>query len=193
MRIVGLTGGIGSGKSTVLNEFKDLGVKTYSADKAANTLINTDRSLIDSIKKVFGNNIYKKNKLDTKQLSKIVFQDSDKLKVLNSIIHPAVSNDFDSFIKANDEIYIVKEVAIIFETKSENAYDKIILVRAPLEERIKRVLLRDDNTSRDDVIKRINNQVDESSIISKCDYIIDNHNLSDLKDNVIQIHADLIS
>ena len=192
MKIVGLTGGIGSGKSTVLNEFKNLGIKTYSADNVAKTLINTNRALIDSIKKVFGNNIYQKNKIDTKQLSKIVFQDSDKLKVLNSIIHPAVSNDFDSFIKANDEIYIVKEVAIIFETKSENAYDKIILVRAPLEERIKRVLLRDD-TSRDDVIKRINNQVDESSIINKCDYIIDNHNQSDLKDKVIQIHADLIS
>ena len=192
MKIVGLTGGIGSGKSTVLKEFKDLGIKTYSADNAAKKLINTDRALIDSIKKVFGNNIYQKNKLDTKQLSKIVFQDSDKLKVLNSIIHPAVSNDFDSFVKANDEIYIVKEVAIIFETKSENAYNKIILVRAPLEERIKRVLLRDD-TSRDDVIKRINNQVDESSIISKCDYIIDNHNLADLKDKVIQIHTDLIS
>ena len=140
MKIVGLTGGIGSGKSTVLNEFKDLGIKTYSADNAAKKLINTDRALIDSIKKVFGNNIYKKNKLDTKQLSKIVFQDSDKLKVLNSIIHPAVSNDFDSFVKSNDEIYIVKEVAIIFETKSENTYDKIILVRAPSEERIKRVL-----------------------------------------------------
>ena len=191
MKIVGLTGGIGSGKSTVLNEFKDLGIKTYSADKAAKTLINTDIVLIDSIKKVFGNNIYKKNKLDTKQLSKIVFQDSDKLKVLNSIIHPAVSNDFDSFVKSNDEIYIVKEVAIIFETKSENTYDKIILVRAPSEERIKRVLLRDD-TSRYDVIKRIKNQVDESSIISKCDYIIDNNNLSDLKDKVAQIHKDLI-
>ena len=191
MKIVGLTGGIGSGKSTVLNKFKDLGIKTYSAYNAAKKLINTDRALIDSIKKVFGNNIYKKNKLDTKQLSKIVFQDSDKLKVLNSIIHPAVSNDFDSFVKSNDEIYIVKEVAIIFETKSENTYDKIILVRAPSEERIKRVLLRDD-TSRYDVIKRIKNQVDESSIISKCDYIIDNYNLSDLKDKVAQIHTDLI-
>ena len=111
--------------------------------------------------------------------------------MLNSIIHPAVSNDFDSFVKSNDEIYIVKEVAIIFETKSENTYDKIILVRAPSEERIKRVLLRDD-TSRHDVIKRIKNQVDEASIISKCDYIIDNYNLSDLKDKVAQIHIDLI-
>ena len=189
MKIVGLTGGIGSGKSTVLNEFKYLGIKTYSADNAAKTLINSDRALIDSIKKVFGNNIYKKNKLDTKQLSKIVFQDSDKLEVLNSIIHPAVLNDFDSFVRANDEIYIVKEVAIIFETKSEKAYDKIILVRAPLEERIQRVLLRDD-TSRDQVIKRIKNQVDDSSIINKCDYIIDNYNLSDLKDKVAQIHTD---
>ena len=111
--------------------------------------------------------------------------------MLNSIIHPAVSNDFDSFIKANDETYIVKEVAIIFETKSENAYDKIILVRAPLEERIKRVLLRDD-TTRDNIIKRVNNQIDESSIFNKCDYIIDNHNLSDLKDKVSLIHEDLI-
>ena len=191
MKIVGLTGGIGSGKSTVLNEFKDLGIKTYCADNAAKTLINSDRALIDSIKKVFGNNIYKKNKLDSKQLSKIVFQDSDKLEVLNSIIHPAVLNDFNSFVRANDEIYIVKEVAIIFETKSEKAYDKIILVRAPLKERIKRVLLRDD-TSIDEVTKRIKNQIDDSSIINKCDYIIDNYNLSDLKDKVAQIHADLI-
>ena len=191
MKIVGLTGGIGSGKSTVLNEFKDLGIKTYSADNAAKTLINSDRALIDSIKKVFGNNIYKKNKLDTKQLSKIVFQDSDKLEVLNSIIHPAVLNDFDSFVRANDEIYIVKEVAIIFETKSEKAYDKIILVRAPMKERIKRVLLRDDTTI-DEVTKRIKNQVDDSSIINKCDYIIDNYKLSDLKDKVTKIHNDLI-
>ena len=191
MKIVGLTGGIGSGKSTVLNEFKYLGIKTYSADNAAKTLINSDRALIDSIKKVFGNNIYKKNKLDTKQLSKIVFQDSDKLEVLNSIIHPAVLNDFDSFVRANDEIYIVKEVAIIFETKSEKAYDKIILVRAPLKERIKRVLLRDDTTI-DEVTKRIKNQVNDSSIINKCDYIIDNYKLSDLKHKVTKIHNDLI-
>ena len=191
MKIVGLTGGIGSGKSTVLNEFKDLGIKTYSADNAAKTIINTDTALIDSIKKFFGNNIYQKNKLDTKQLSKIVFQDPDKLKVLNSIIHPAVLKDFDSFIKANDEIYIVKEVAILFETKSEDAYDKIILVRAPIEERIKRVLLRDD-TSKDDIIKRVNNQLDECTVINKCDYIIDNDNLSELKHKVYQIHTDLL-
>ena len=90
-----------------------------------------------------------------------------------------------------DRDYIVKEVAIIFETNTEDNYDKIILIRAPLEERIKRVLLR-DNLSREDVIRRVNNQIDDSTIIDNCDYIIDNNNLKDLKEKVLKIHKDLI-
>ena len=192
MKIVGLTGGIGSGKSTVLKQFEDLGINTYSADKAAKKLINSDKDLIESIKNLFGDNIYDNNILDTVKLSKIVFQDSHKLESLNSIIHPAVAKDFKSFVKTNDGNYIVKEVAIIFETNTEDNYDKIILVRAPLEDRIKRVILR-DNISKDDVISRVNNQIDDSTIIDKCDYIIDNHNLIELKEKVINIHQDLIS
>ena len=188
---IGLTGVIGSGKTTAIKYFSSLGVPVFIADESAKKLVNTDPYLINSIKSSFGDNIYDKGILNSRKLSKIVFEDTEKLKLLNSIIHPAVSKDFDSFIKANNEIYIVKEVAIIFETQSENNYDKIILVRAPLEERIKRVLLRDD-ISRDDIIKRVKNQVDESSIIDKCDYIIDNYNLSDLKDKVSEIHTDLI-
>ena len=192
MKIVGLTGGIGSGKSTVLKQFEDLGIKTYSADKAAKKLINSDEDLIESIKSLFGDNIYDNNILDTIKLSKIVFQDSHKLESLNSIIHPAVDKDFKSFIKTNHGDYIVKEVAIIFETNTEDNYDKIILVRAPIEDRIKRVVLR-DNITKDDVIRRVNNQIDDSTIIDKCDYIIDNHNLKELKEKVINIHHDLIS
>ena len=192
MKIVGLTGGIGSGKSTVLKQFEDLGINTYSADKAAKKLINSDKDLIESIKNLFGDNIYDNNILDTVKLSKIVFQDSHKLESLNSIIHPAVAKDFKSFVKTNDGNYIVKEVAIIFETNTEDNYDKIILVRAPLEDRIKRVILR-DNISKDDVIRRVNNQIDDSTIIDKCDYIIDNNNLKELKEKVINIHMDLIS
>ena len=191
MKIVGLTGGIGSGKSTVLNQFKNLGINTYCADKAAKKLINSDKDLIKSIKNLFGNNVYENNILDTVKLSKIVFQDPNKLKSLNSIIHPAVAKDFESFIKTNNGDYIVKEVAIIFETNTEDNYDKIILIRAPLEERIKRVILR-DNLSREDVIKRVNNQIDDSTIIDNCDYIIDNNNLKDLKEKVLKIHKDLI-
>ena len=192
MKIVGLTGGIGSGKSTVLKQFEDLGIKTYSADKAAKKLINSDEDLIESIKSLFGDNIYDNNILDTIKLSKIVFQDSHKLESLNSIIHPAVAKDFKSFIKTNHGDYIVKEVAIIFETNTEDNYDKIILVRAPIEDRIKRVVLR-DNITKDDVIRRVNNQIDDSTIIDKCDYIIDNNNLTELKEKVINIHKDLIS
>ena len=192
MKIVGLTGGIGSGKSTVLKQFEDLGIKTYSADKAAKKLINSDEDLIESIKSLFGDNIYDNNILDTIKLSKIVFHDSHKLESLNSIVHPAVAKDFKSFIKTNNGNYIVKEVAIIFETNTEDNYDKIILVRAPIEDRIKRVVLR-DNITKDDVIRRVNNQIDDSTIIDKCDYIIDNNNLIELKEKVINIHQDLIS
>ena len=191
MKIVGLTGGIGSGKSTVLNQFKNLGINTYSADKAAKKLINSDKGLIKSIKNLFGDNIYENNILDSVKLSKIVFNDPYKLKSLNSIIHPAVAKDFESFIKTKNGDYIVKEVAIIFETNTEHNYNKIVLIRAPLEERIKRVILR-DNLSREDVIKRVNNQIDDSTIIDNCDYIIENNNLKDLKEKVLKIHKDLI-
>ena len=192
MKIIGLTGGIGSGKSTVLELFKILGVKTYSADESAKKLVNTDPYLINLIKSSFGENIYDKGQLNSKKLSEIVFEDKEKLKLLNSIIHPAVAKDFKLFLNSNNEDYIVKEAAIIFETKSENNYDKIILIQSPLEIRIERVINR-DNISREEVMKRINNQLDENLIIDKCDYVISNENKEDLEDKVLSIHHDLIA
>ena len=192
MKIIGLTGGIGSGKSTVLELFKILGVKTYSADVSAKKLVNTDPYLINLIKSSFGENIYDKGQLNSKKLSKIVFEDTEKLKLLNSIIHPVVAKDFKLFLNSNNEDYIVKEAAIIFETKSENNYDKIIFIQSPLEIRIERVINR-DNISREEVMKRINNQLDENLIIDKCDYVIRNENKEDLEDKVLSIHLDLIA
>ena len=192
MKIIGLTGGIGSGKSTVLELFKILGVKTYSADESAKKLVNTDPYLINLIKSSFGENIYDKGQLNSKKLSDIVFEDKEKLKLLNSIIHPAVAKDFKLFLNSNNEDYIVKEAAIIFETKSENNYDKIILIQSPLEIRIERVINR-DNINREEVMKRINNQLDENLIIDKCDYVITNENMEDLEDKVLSIHLDLIA
>ena len=192
MKIIGLTGGIGSGKSTVLELFKILGVKTYSADESAKKLVNTDPYLINLIKSSFGENIYDKGQLNSKKLSKIVFEDTEKLKLLNSIIHPVVAKDFKLFLNSNNEDYIVKEAAIIFETKSENNYDKIIFIQSPLEIRIERVINR-DNISREEVMKRINNQLDENLIIDKCDYVIINENKEDLEDKVLSIHLDLIA
>ena len=193
MKIIGLTGGIGSGKSSVLEIFKKIGISTYNADESAKKLISSDKKIIYSIKQLFGEDIYDKNELNSKLVSKIVFNNKEKLKSLNSIIHPAVAIDFDNFcFKHRDETYIVKEAAIIFETKTENLFNKIIYVKAPKEIRVDRVMQR-DNLSRDDVLNRIQNQINETSIIDKCDFIIDNINFSELEEKVIEIHNTLIS
>ena len=193
MKVIGLTGGIGSGKSSVLEIFKKIGISTYSADESAKKLISSDKKIIYSIKQLFGEDIYYENELNSKLVSKIVFKDKEKLKSLNSIIHPAVAKDFDNFcFKHRDESYIVKEAAIIFETKSENLFNKIIYVKAPKEIRIDRVMHR-DNLSRDDVLNRIQNQINETSIIDKCDFIIDNINFTELEKKVLEIHNTLIS
>ena len=193
MKVIGLTGGIGSGKSCVLEIFKKIGISTYSADESAKKLISSDKKIIYSIKQLFGEDIYYENELNSKLVSKIVFKDKEKLKSLNSIIHPAVAKDFDNFcFKHRDESDIVKEAAIIFETKSENLFNKIIYVKAPKEIRIDRVMHR-DNLSRDDVLNRIQNQINETSIIDKCDFIIDNINFTELEKKVLEIHNTLIS
>ena len=192
MKIIGLTGGIGSGKSSVLEIFKKIGISTYNADESAKKLISSDKKIIYSIKQLFGEDIYDKNELNSKLVSKIVFNDKEKLKSLNSIIHPAVAIDFDNFcFKHRDETYIVKEAAIIFETKTENLFNKIIYVKAPKEIRVDRVMQR-DNLSRDDVLNRIQNQINETSIIDKCDFIIDNINYIELEQKVLEIHNTLI-
>ena len=193
MRIVGLTGGIGSGKSSILEIFKKIGVSTYNADESAKKLISTNKNIIHSIKQLFGEEIYNENELNSKLVSKIVFNDKEKLKSLNSIIHPEVAKDFEGFCHNHrHETYIVKEAAIIFETKTENLFDKIIYVRAPDDIRIDRVMQR-DNLSREDVLIRIRNQLTETSIIDKCDFVIDNTNYSELERKVLQIHDVIIS
>ena len=193
MKIIGLTGGIGSGKSSVLEIFKKIGISTYNADESAKELISSDKKIIYSIKQLFGEDIYNENELNSKLVSKIVFNDKEKLNFLNSIIHPAVALDFNKFcLKHRNESYIVKEAAIIFETKTENLFNKIIYVKTPEEIRIDRVMQR-DNLSRDDVLNRIQNQINETSIIDKCDFIIDNINYTDLEDKVFEIHDTLIN
>ena len=193
MKIIGLTGGIGSGKSSVLKIFKKIGISTYNADESAKELISSDKKIIFSIKQLLGEDIYNENELNSKLVSKIVFNDKEKLKSLNSIIHPEVAKDFDNFcFKHRNESYVVKEAAIIFETKTENLFNKIIYVKAPKEIRIDRVMQR-DNLSRDDVLNRIQNQINETSIIDKCDFIINNINYSELEEKVLEIHNTLIN
>ena len=192
MILVGLTGGIGSGKSTVINYFKELGITCYQADDEAKELMNSDKGLIKKIKNSFGDSIYINSKLDRKKLSAIVFTDKKKLELLNSIVHPYVTRHFENFCKGLGDIYIIKEVAIIFEIGTQNKFDKIILVRAPKEDRVKRIINR-DKCNRQDAINRINNQIADDDKIDQCDFIIDNINLEEISNKVLKIHNSILN
>ena len=192
MILVGLTGGIGSGKSTVINYFKELGITCYQADDEAKKLMNSDKGLIKKIKNSFGDSIYINSKLDRKKLSAIVFTDKQKLELLNSIVHPYVTRHFENYCKGLEDIYIIKEVAIIFEIGTQNKFDKIILVRAPKEDRVKRIINR-DKCNRQDAINRIDNQIADDDKIDQCDFIIDNINLEEISNKVLKIHNSILN
>ncbi len=192
MIIVGLTGGIGSGKSTVINHFKELGVNCYQADIEAKELMDSDQNLINKIQNSFGEDIYINSKLDRKKLASIVFRNKKKLDLLNSIVHPSVNKHFINYCKGLNDKYIIKEVAIIFETGTQDNFDKIILVKAPKEERVIRIIMRDKCT-RQDAIDRINNQIEDEKKVSKSDYVIDNIYMKDIPNKVLEIHNSILN
>ena len=144
MKIIGITGGIGSGKSKVLNFFSNKDIPCYNSDYQSKNLVNSDSKIKKEIKKHFGDKIYCSGELDSKALSKLVFSNSEYLKKLNSIVHPAVNNDFNKFIKNNNNSSLIfKESAILFESESYLLCDYIVLITAPVKIRVKRVIKRD--------------------------------------------------
>ena len=191
--VVGITGGIGSGKTTVVEIFKKLNVPVYIADKKAKSLMQNDSNLIKRIKKSFGNQSYDINgNLNSTYLSNIVFNDSKKLANLNSIVHPAVRKDFQSWLSQQRAKYVLYESALIFENEQQDKFDCIILVTAPREVRIKRVQKR-ANCSANDVIKRMDNQMDEEIKINKADIIIENIKYKELIQKISNINYKILS
>jgi dephospho-CoA kinase len=178
-KIIGLTGGIGSGKSTVAKYLASKGIPVYIADVEAKKIMES-LDVINEIKNYFGETIISKHgKIKRKTLAKIVFNDKVKLEKLNSIVHPKVKQHFKDWIKLHkDEKFVVKEVAILFETKGNLECDKVILVTAPKDIRLKRVMKR-DNVSENEILSRMNNQMPEEEKIAKSDYIIHNVNLEE--------------
>jgi len=170
---IGLTGGIGSGKSTVAKIFETLGIPVYYADDAAKELMNTDPDLKELIIKNFGANVYTDNKLNRSYLASIVFADKLKLEILNSLTHPATINAANEWIALQKGPYIIKEAALLFESDAHKHLDAIIGVSSPIALRMKRVMQR-DNLTEEDVQKRINRQMDEAEKMRRCDYIIHN-------------------
>jgi dephospho-CoA kinase len=177
-KIIGLTGGIGSGKTTIAKHFASLGVPVYIADDEAKKLMDNPE-IIEKLKTVFGDEIIDNKKIDRKALAQIVFQNPKKLKKLNSIIHPAVKKHFTDWLLVHkNHPIIIKEAAILFESGSYKDCDAVITVTAPLEERINRVINR-DNTTREAVMNRIKNQWTDDERISKSDYVIVNTSVNE--------------
>ena len=184
-KIIGLTGGIGSGKTTVANEFKKLGVPVYIADLHAKKIMEQPQTLL-LLKESFGTIIFKNEKLDREALSKIVFDDPDKLSQLNKIIHPLVQINFEDWLATRNKIpFIIKEAAILFETGSYKDCDSIILITAPIETRIQRIQAR-DGTNRNLILKKIASQMPDEEKIKKSDFIIEN---VDIASTIEQVHT----
>ena len=189
-KIIGLTGGIGSGKTTVVKYFASKGIPVYIADEAAKSIMN-DKKVVQEVQAIFSENVILKNGLlDRNAIRKIVFDDKSKLEQLNKIIHPKVKTDFENWLKKNkNAAFIIKEVAILFETNGQKYCDATILVSAPIETRIKRVLER-DATSRENILQIINNQLPEEEKMKLATYVITNENLKityKTVDNLIEI------
>lgn len=191
VKIIGLTGGIGSGKTTVAHHFHSLGVPIYIADDAAKEVMQ-EKSTIESLKNCFGDSIFEDGQLNRGALASIVFNDSEKLAQLNSIVHPVVRAHFDNWIQNHQSAtYIIYEAAILFESGNYKKCDKVICVTAPLDVRIQRILRRDD-TNLEAIQNRINSQWTDEQRINKSDYIIENIDLALAKLKVEEIHKILL-
>lgn len=189
---VGLTGGIGSGKSVVARMFKTLGIPVYDADSATRKLYFADPDLRRQLILAFGEALYANERFDSAQLAKIVFHDPEKLQQLNQIVHPAAIKEAERWMNAQQAPYLVKEAALIFESGSQRDLDLVIGVTAPMELRIKRVMQR-DGLSRDDILIRMKRQIDEPIKMRLCDYVIINDDKTLLIPQVVAMHEQFLT
>ena len=184
---IGITGGIGSGKSTVAKLFEVLGIPVYYADDAAKQLMNENDALKQQVQKEFGKEAYTNGKLNRKYIADIVFSNPEKLELLNSLVHPATLKDADEWMNKQTTPYTIKEAALIFESGAEKYLDKVIGVYAPSPLRIQRVMQR-DGISEAAVLTRLNKQMDEDKKMRLCDYVINNDEQELLIPQVLKIH-----
>lgn len=191
MKIIGLTGGIGSGKTTVAKMFEALGIPVYYADSEARKLMQNSAGLREEIIKLLGEKAYNNDGLNSSYIAQIVFRDKTKLNELNALVHPLVENHFKNWVKLQDSRYVVQENALIFENRKQSSFDAIITVTAPLQKRLERVIKRDGVTERQ-VIERIENQLDNEFKIEQATFVIHNITLDKCKDQVDLIHKQLL-
>ncbi len=191
MKKIGLTGGIGSGKSTVAEIFSRLGIPVFISDSIAKELQETDEQLKKQITDLFGEDLYSGDKLNRSKLAELVFADKKKLEQLNAVVHPAVAKAFEKFCEANrDAKYVLKESAILFEIGDDKNLDGMIVVAAPDELRIQRVMQR-DGVEKANVVQRMNNQMKQEEKVKKADFCIVNDATQLLIPQVLRINETL--
>jgi dephospho-CoA kinase len=188
---VGITGGIGSGKSTVADIFKTLGIPVFDADAAARKVMNEDEGLKNNIRNFFGEQAYINGLLNRKYISDIVFSDAFKLEKLNAMVHPVTIAMGEQWMQQQSSAYVLKEAAILFESGAAAGLDCIIGVFAPQHVRIQRVMLR-DKVTREEVLSRMSKQIDEFMKMKLCDFVITNDEQQLLIPQVLSVHEKLV-
>ncbi|NVJ86707.1 MAG: dephospho-CoA kinase [Algoriphagus sp.] len=192
-RLIGLTGGIGSGKSTVARLFEILGIPVYYTDDRAKWLMNTNENLKNAIIEAFGVESYREDgSLNREYLAQTVFVDPEKVKKINSLVHPAVAEDFENWATSQTAPYVLKEAALIFEAGGEEKLDKVINVSSPLRIRMARVLMRDPHRTETQVNHIINQQLPDETKNEKADFVIKNRDNLLLIPQVLSIHKELL-
>lgn len=186
---VGVTGGIGSGKSLICQIFVKLGVPIYDADSRAKWLMNNSPDIKKDIIKAFGKDSYKQGQLNRDYLADYVFNDDKKLKILNSIVHPAVGEDYMSWVgQQKDHAYVVNEAALMFEANVDKRIDKVINVSAPEEVKIERILSRDPFRTREEIQAIMNKQLTDKAREKRSDFTIVNDGKNMILPQVIELH-----
>ena len=191
MIIVGLTGGIGSGKTTVAKAFNRLGVPVYIADDEAKKLMHRSKIIKRKLTTLFGEKAYVNGELNKPVIANIIFNDKTYLQKMNAIVHPKVSRHFEKWVLKQKAPYVIKEVAILFEKGGDKTCDYVITVVADKTLRIKRLLER-DNTSKEKIEAIMKNQWTDEEKIKKSDFVIDNTNLENTKEQVLKIHNKIL-
>ncbi|MEH6511915.1 dephospho-CoA kinase [Maribacter arcticus] len=192
MIVVGLTGGIGSGKSTIAAMFYELGVPVYNSDERAKHLMNTSKKIRKQLVELLGKKAYLDDKLNRTFIAKKVFNDTDLLEQLNQIVHPIVRKDFIKWAKKQNTPYVIQETALLFENNAQELYDAVILITAPKELRIARVLSRDEST-KEQIVARMNNQHDDENKLELADFVIENIDLKSTALKVLNIHERILT
>lgn len=189
---VGLTGGIGSGKTIASKIFEVLGIPVYQADVAAKRLMETNPVLKNQLIEQFGNDAFVDGKLNRSYIAEIIFNDKEKLQLINSLVHPYTIQDGIEWMKKQTTPYAIKEAALIFESGSQSNFDYIIGISSPLTLRLNRTLKR-DNINRELVLERMENQLDEETKMKLCDFVLLNDERTLLTTQVLAVHEKLIA